>query len=145
MKRPSDETLVQLGLSGGVLLVLLGGGALCLGAMARPAGAPELVDPAPNAVVETLRPTFRWRSAPGTAQVQFRLEPEGDAAGIDLVQGNRESFPVPAPEEWCCLKEGMTYRWAVRGSDSTVSAPEQRTWGSWSTERRFVVRASQPP
>jgi hypothetical protein len=114
--------------------------AAALGALAgHAAGAPALVSPAPNAVVDTLRPQFSWTdSAPPAGTVRYEVHmtaPSGTAplatvpatgAGAYAAVGDRD-LPLDTSTSWFVR--------AVNQSGTTI----------FQTTPARVVRASPPP
>ena len=103
-----------IALAGLAWLAALFVGAFLLVVLGNPTpGAPLLLEPAEGAALRELTPTFTWRSAAHTVQVEFELVPEKPAAGIGFIATDKGSFAVPPRDSWCCLREGVSYRWQI--------------------------------
>ncbi len=102
--------------------------------------APDLLEPADGAVLNTPSPTFRWRTA-GAAEIEFEAFADEHAAAISAIRQDEGSFTVPPPDQWCCLKPGVVYRWRVSATDSPLGLThDDPYWGPWSAERTFTIQ-----
>jgi hypothetical protein len=99
---------------------------------------PLLAEPASEAVIGNLIPSFRWNAVAGATRYQFRIVEGRDASGTVLID-DVISYVNPVIEPGI-LKPGTSYAWTVR-------AGNEHGWGPWSSTRVFTTSASivQPP
>jgi len=94
---------------------------------------PVLAEPAGEAVIGSLTPSFRWNTVTGATKYQFWVGEGRNASGAGIAsQVITYVNPVIRPG---VLKPGMTYTWAVR-------AGNDRGWGPWSPDRMFTTSSS---
>ena len=100
---------------------------------------PVLLEPADGAVLTTPPPVFRWRTT-GASQIEFEAVPDEPAPAISFIKQDQGSFAVPSPDQWCCLRPGVVYRWRMRATDSPIFLThDDPYWGPWSPQRSFTV------
>lgn len=102
-------------------------------------GMPVLLEPADGAVLTTLSPIFRWRTT-GASQIEFEAMPDEPAPAISFIKQDQGNFAVPSPNQWCCLRPDVVYRWRMRATDSPIALThDDPYWGPWSPQRSFIV------
>jgi len=95
--------------------------------------APILAEPASEAVIGSLTPSFRWNTVVSATRYQFWVG-EGRNASGDGIVSSFITYNNPVIRAGV-LRPGTTYTWTVR-------AGNEQGWGPWAADRMFTTNGS---